>query len=62
MRHGHGTCTTAQVLIRVVKSLAPSNLHVHNRTWQGTVPETSAIVYGVWCTPTYSAMRGANST
>ena len=60
MRHGHGTCTTAQVLIRAVKSLAPSN--IRNRTWQGTVPETSAIVYGAWCTPTYSAMRGANST
>ena len=31
-------------LVEAAKSLAPSNKH--NRTWQGTVPETSAKVYG----------------
>ena len=36
--------------VEVAKSLAPSN--VYNRTWQDTVPETSAV-------ECISAMRGA---
>ena len=47
--------------LEVVKSLAPLNVKGHGKS---TVPETSAKVYGVWCTPMYSemyCMRGVNS-
>ena len=52
-------------LIKAAKSLVPSN--VRNRTWQGTVPETSAKsrAHGIYVYPRIaeciSVMHGANS-
>ena len=54
MRYGHGTCTTyCAALVNVAKSFSALE---HKRTWQGTVPETSAKVYGAWRIPAYSGM------
>ena len=53
------------VLIKATKMFSALEC---NRTWQGTVPETPAKVYGTWCIPAYSrivecisTIHGANS-
>ena len=40
-------------LVEAVKSLATLK---YEGTWQSTVPETSAKVYGAWHIPMYSAV------
>ena len=49
----------SKALVEAVKSLAPSK---YKRTWQSTVPKTSATkVYGAWRIPAYSAMYWRNA-
>ena len=66
MRYGQWACTILQHSLKRLKASALK----HHRTWQGTVPETSAKVYGrmlyiraaLRIEKCISAMRGGNST